>query len=78
MGINRRTLSPDILVNVVRVIRCEDEKIVVQPLTSSSFSGVVDEECIDEEYAWCDVVEMEWRVVSFTTQSQCQTLLCSR
>ncbi|KAI9069560.1 hypothetical protein FKP32DRAFT_1671285, partial [Trametes sanguinea] len=71
LGINFATLTPEMLLHIGRVIRC-DEQLVVEPFAEPSveevsFGGaVVAEEggAAEETFEWPDVLSGDWRLVS--------------
>ncbi|KAI8984904.1 hypothetical protein BD414DRAFT_537359 [Trametes punicea] len=71
LGINFATLTPEMLLHVGRVVRC-DEQLVIEPIAESSpaevsFGGpVIAEEggALEETFEWSDVLQGDWRLVS--------------
>ncbi|OSD01695.1 hypothetical protein PYCCODRAFT_1411887 [Trametes coccinea BRFM310] len=71
LGINFATLTPEMLLHIGRVIRCDDQ-LVVEPFAEPSveelsFGGaVVAEEggAAEETFEWPDVFSGDWRLVS--------------
>ncbi|KAJ3001129.1 hypothetical protein NUW54_g6626 [Trametes sanguinea] len=71
LGINFATLTPEMLLHIGRVVRC-DEQLVVEPFAEPSveevsFGGaVVAEEggAVEETFQWPDVLSGDWRLVS--------------
>ncbi|KAL6304079.1 hypothetical protein BKA93DRAFT_733737 [Sparassis latifolia] len=71
LGINPNTFTPEMLVNVGRVVSYEDQ-LVVKPLEEHgavevSFGGLVvgeDSGSVEERYDWQDVLQADWRLVA--------------
>ncbi|KAI0687350.1 hypothetical protein C8Q76DRAFT_803647 [Earliella scabrosa] len=73
LGINFATLTPEMLLHVGRVLQCDEQLIVVEPITEVaapvSFGGPVAEDepeggAVEETFAWTDVLQGDWRLVS--------------
>ncbi|KAI0759711.1 hypothetical protein BD413DRAFT_722109 [Trametes elegans] len=71
LGINFTTLTPEMLLHVGRVLRC-DEQLIVEPMAEpgmaeASFGGVpdgLDGGPAEEAFEWTDVLQGDWRLVS--------------
>ncbi len=70
LGINFATFTPEVLLHVGRVTKCDEELVVelaAEPGSAElSFGGVVEEEggAAEETFQWVDVLQGDWRLVS--------------
>lgn len=62
LGINPETYTPELVVTVGRVVLCEGDAVVVQPVRGVSFSGPVDGP--EETHTWDAIEHGEWRVIT--------------
>lgn len=54
------TITPEVLLHVAMVQRCEGESVITQPLTPV----LNEEEPGEEEYTWTDIISGDWRIIS--------------
>ncbi|GBE78985.1 hypothetical protein SCP_0201820 [Sparassis crispa] len=77
LGINPNTFTPEMLLNVGRVVSYEDQ-LVVKPLEEHgavevSFGGLVvgeDSGSVEERYDWQDVLQADWRLVAYRVKTR--------
>ncbi|KAH9928946.1 uncharacterized protein B0H18DRAFT_999521, partial [Fomitopsis serialis] len=70
LGINPHTFTPEMLLNVGRVVSCEHQLVVEQhaehAATEVSFGGLItteDEQNVELEYDWVDAFQGDWRII---------------
>ncbi|PCH41662.1 hypothetical protein WOLCODRAFT_132061 [Wolfiporia cocos MD-104 SS10] len=68
LGINPATFTPEMLLKLGRVIRCDDQLAVEVTLENGAlaFGGIVgteEAEAVEENYEWSNIMETEWRIV---------------
>lgn len=70
LGIYFATFTPEVLLHVGRVAKCDEElvvELVAEPGSAElSFGGAVEEEdgVAEETFQWSDVLQGDWRLVS--------------
>ena len=70
LGINPQTFTPEMLLNVGKVVSCEQQLVVEQlsehAAAEVSFGGLIvaeEEQNIELGYDWTDVFQGDWRIL---------------